>query len=427
MSETKADSVTIHIDKMLVALSSAPLRPSIFRVSDQLRSINQEAYDPQIIAIGPLHRGKHHLHNMEQHKVRFLKQLLQRRNESSVERYVIAMRDSVDEARKCYAKAIQLKQDEFVEMLLLDGCFVIEFLRKFQDTEFCDEDDMIFQYGHIQSHLLRDLVVFENQLPFFIIERLFNMTETESRDINYLMWPLLQNGIFQMPNLAEIPKAPHLLGIVHDIYCSSFAEILSRIDCGKETKNVANIGSAVELQEAGITFKKSETISLFHIEFKNKTMSIPVWEISDATESLFRNLIAYEYYLTGSHQKYVTDYVFFMHCLIHSPKDAKLLHRSGIISNFLGGDEMVYRVINQLGKNILISEKFSYSNIYHIVNHHCGRKRNRWMAKLRRNYFNSPWAFMSVLAAIAMLLLVVSQTTFAVLSYSHDLKTGSKF
>ncbi|KAL2541258.1 Plant protein of unknown function (DUF247) [Abeliophyllum distichum] len=146
-------------------------------------------------------------------------------------------------------------------------------------------------------------------------------------------------------------------------------------------------------------------------------MIIPVWEISDSTESLFRNMIAYEYYLTGSPQRYVTDYVFFMHCLVHSPEDAKLLRRSGIISNFLGADEMVYRVINQLGKNIIISEKFSYSNIFDIVNRHCGHTRNRWMATLRRDYFSSPWALISVLAAITLLVLAIIQTTFAILSY----------
>ncbi|KAL2486510.1 Plant protein of unknown function (DUF247) [Abeliophyllum distichum] len=149
-------------------------------------------------------------------------------------------------------------------------------------------------------------------------------------------------------------------------------------------------------------------------------MIIPVWEISDSTESLFRNMIAYEYYLTGSPQRYVTDYVFFMHCLVHSPEDAKLLCRSGIISNFLGADEMVYRVINQLGKNIIISDKFSYSNIFHNVNIHCGRTRNIWMATLRRDYFSSPWALISLLAAITLLVLTIIQTTFAILSYSKS-------
>ncbi|KAL2492336.1 Plant protein of unknown function (DUF247) [Abeliophyllum distichum] len=277
-----------------------------------------------------------------------------------------AMRHLEDRARKLYVEDIQLDEHEFVKMLLLDGCFIIEFLRKFQYKDYGD-DDPIFQYGHIQSHLLDDLMVFENQIPFFIIDSLFDMININTGDkINSLIWPLLQNCIFPVKDLPEVPETQHhLLGIVHDLQCSSFAKRLSHID----SMEMENINSAIELQEAGIAFEKSERHSFFYIEFKSKAMIIPVWEISDSTESLFRNMIAYEYYLTGSPQRYVTDYVFFMHCLVHFPEDAKLLRRSGIISNFLGADEMVYRVINQLGKNNIISEKF-YSNIFDIVNRH---------------------------------------------------------
>ncbi|CAA2998391.1 Hypothetical predicted protein [Olea europaea subsp. europaea] len=252
------------------------------------------------------------------------------------------------------------------------------------------------------------------------------MIKINDRDcINSLIWPLLQYGISPVQDLPEARiNGRHLLGIVHDIQCSSFAKKFSHLQSGN-TDNVENINSALELKEAGISFKKSEDKSSFHIEFNKKAMIIPEWEISDSTESLFRNLMAYEYYLTGSPQKYVTDYVFFMHCLVHSPEDAKLLRRCGIISNLLGSDEMVFHVIHELGKNIIISDEFSYSNIFNIVNRHCGHRRNRWTAILRRRYFNSPWALISVFAAITLLVLATIQATFAILSYCNDLKKGN--
>ncbi|KAL2541254.1 Plant protein of unknown function (DUF247) [Abeliophyllum distichum] len=349
MSETKADYVTISIDTMLNSLSSAPSNPSIFKVGDHLRSVNPKAYDPKIIAIGPFHHRKRHLQNMEQHKVRYLKLVLQRKDESSVARYITAIRRLEDRARKFYAEDIRLKDHEFVKMLLLDGCFIIEFLRKFRSKDYGD-DDPIFQYGRIQIHLLHDLMVFENQIPFFIIDSLFDMIKINTGDkINSLIWPLLQNSFFPAKDPPELPKTQHhLLGIVHDLQCSSFAERLSDID-SMETKN---INSAIELQEAGIAFEKSKSESFFDIEFKSKAMIIPEWEINDETEPLFRNMIAYEYYLTGSPQRYVTDYVFFMYSLVHSPEDAKLLRHSGIISNFLGADEMVYRPMEWTDGNI---------------------------------------------------------------------------
>ncbi|CAA3008938.1 Hypothetical predicted protein, partial [Olea europaea subsp. europaea] len=51
--------------------------------------------------------------------------------------------------------------------------------------------------------------------------------------------------------------------------------------------NVENTRSAVELENAGISFQKSEDDILFHIEFGNNAMEIQEWEISDSIESLF--------------------------------------------------------------------------------------------------------------------------------------------
>ncbi|CAI9774645.1 unnamed protein product [Fraxinus pennsylvanica] len=425
MSERRADSVTDKINKMINNFSSTPSKPSMFRVVDNLRRINPEAYDPQIIAIGPFHRSKPNLQNMEQHKVRYLKQFLERRTDStqpSVERYVTSIRQVRDEAKNCYAADIQLDEGEFVEMLILDGCFIIEFLYMSIHRDSWNEDDHpIFQYDHIESQLLNDLTVFENQIPFFIIERLFNEIEINDLDnINSLISPLLRNSIFPLQALPVVPNnAHHLLGIVHYNLSSSF-----EMDSGNSGE-ILNINSAVELKEAGISFKKSEDNSFFDIKFENKAMIIQEWEISDSTESLFRNLIAYEYYIERRPQKNVTDYVFFMHCLVRSPEDAKLLRQYGIINHILGSDEMVYNVINKLGKYVMTSSQFSYSNIVKRVNEHCGHKRNRWLAILRRNYFNTPWALISVIAAIALLVLTIIQAAFAILSYRPDHKNES--
>ncbi|CAA2999338.1 Hypothetical predicted protein [Olea europaea subsp. europaea] len=432
MSEAGADTVTVDIDDML-SLSSPPSKPSLFRVGDHLRSINPEnlritipdAYEPELIAIGPFHIHKRHLQKMQQHKFRYLYLLLQRTGESSVERYVTTVRQLEDRARKYYAEDINLDKNEFVKMLILDGCFIIEFLYMFQDKKCRDEDDYIFQYEHITKQLLHDLMVFENQIPFFIVDSLFKMIKRNNGDnIESLIYNLLQNSIFplewkDLPNVTI--NGPHLLGIVHDLQCSSFATILSQVNTGSPV-NMVNIHSAVELEKTGVSFEESESNVLFHIVFENKAMKIPKWEISDSTESLFRNLIAYEHYYTGSSQKYVTEYVFFMHCLVRSPEDAAVLERSKIISNLLGSYEMVHRVINLLGKNIIISGRSPYFRIFSDVSDHCAKIRNTWIATLKREYFNSPWTAISVFAAIILLGLTIIQTACSILSlpqWSH--------
>ncbi|KAI3460543.1 hypothetical protein Pfo_017206 [Paulownia fortunei] len=423
MSEGR-DNVIVRIESMVNHLPSfTQSKPIIFKVDDQLRQVNERDYEPEILAIGPIHHGKDHVKDMEQHKVRYLRQLLQRRDELSIEKCVVGVRELEEKARRCYAKSIQLDQDEFVEMLLLDGCFVIELIRKYCFDELRDKNDLIFQFDQTLSQLRHDVMLFENQLPFFVLNQLFDMTKMEDPEdnIHYLvllfvddMFPWLD--VSKVDSNYDIHNADHLLGLVYQS-CFSFSTKYFIENEGHKENNLVNVNSASELKEAGIRLKGSKGTTLLDVTFVDGVMKLPQLNVSDKTESLLRNLIAYEQCLSNNHPKYVTDYAFFMHCLVNSTKDIEILRRNGIVSNLLGGDEMIYRMFNRLGKNVLRSSDFCYSDVFDSVNKHCSLRHKKWMAKLKRNYFNSPWALVSFLAAAILLLLTFTQTLFSVLSY----------
>ncbi|KAG6781507.1 hypothetical protein POTOM_014417 [Populus tomentosa] len=180
------------------------------------------------------------------------------------------------------------------------------------------------------------------------------------------------------------------------------------------------IRNAKELKEAGIKFKKREGSSrLFDVVFlENGTIEIPCLKIYDKTESLFRNLVAYEQCSRRKHL-YVTNYTTLMDCLINTQEDVQILRHSGIIENGLGDDGMVCSLFNNLCKNVILSQRrhFCYNKVFDGVKEHYNRKRNVWMAKLKHDYFNSPWALLSFLAAVALLLFTLVQTVFTVMSY----------
>ncbi|KAK4405776.1 hypothetical protein Sango_0584100 [Sesamum angolense] len=153
-----------------------------------------------------------------------------------------------------------------------------------------------------------------------------------------------------------------------------------------------NINSISGLREAGIKFKRAkDDDNLMDIKFVNGVLRIPQLIIYDETESQLMNLIAYEQYMSDGERRYFSDYTFFMHCLINTSNDVELLRSCGIIENCLG-----------MTKN---------------VNRHCQRRGKRWKANLHRNYFNSPWTIISFLAAVALLVLTLTQTTYTVLTY----------
>ncbi|XP_027183374.1 UPF0481 protein At3g47200-like [Coffea eugenioides] len=131
MSEHKG--VITSIDQKLFGLSNSFDKQRIFRVHHKLRSQNEVAYEPQMFSIGPYHHGKENLVKAQTYKLWYLKELLLRRGESSTERYINALKALEEGARSWYAEEdmIGLGSDEFVEMMLLDGFFIIELLRKY--------------------------------------------------------------------------------------------------------------------------------------------------------------------------------------------------------------------------------------------------------------------------------------------------------
>ncbi|XP_040996201.1 uncharacterized protein LOC121242367 [Juglans microcarpa x Juglans regia] len=176
-----------------------------------------------------------------------------------------------------------------------------------------------------------------------------------------------------------------------------------------------NIHGATELAEAGIKFKKAKKSNLFSIKFNNGLMEISPLSIEDHTETYLRNLIADEQYChPPCNVNYVTNYVCFMDDLINTPKDVKLLRHRGIIHNNLGDDEIISTMVNKLGHYVSFSTNI-YARTIMDVNMHCRRRRNVWMAKLRRDYFNSPWASVSFLVAFLLLALTITQTIFSII------------
>ncbi|KAB8726144.1 hypothetical protein FH972_026417 [Carpinus fangiana] len=379
-----------------------------------------KAYQPELLAIGPYHRGKDDLKQMEDHKLLYLQQLLQRKNESSVERYIKAMRELEERARRCYAEPISLSTNEFVEMMLLDGCFLIELFRKFEKKDLRGECDPIFQLRWMLYSLVHDVLLYENQLPLFVLTKLMEMTQVPNQQDKHsiLIFTHFSASCIlprrgQTESIDEsLQNIEHLLALAHKYVAPPYEQI----DRGENVVEWNSIPSATKLQEAGVKLRKLEGVNLFDIKFNNGVMEIPPLNIEDRSESLFRNLIAYEEYSRSNHHNYVTDYVSVMDYLINSPKDVELLRQRGIIENWLGDDEAVSTMFNKLGDCVGVSN-LCYAQIFRDVNKHCRRRQNVWVAKLRHNYFNSPWALISVLAAAFLLMLALTQTIFSVLSY----------
>ncbi|KAK9280960.1 hypothetical protein L1049_003851 [Liquidambar formosana] len=144
--------------------------------------VNLEAYAPKLVSIGPYYHRNHNLRAMDQHKLWYLRSLLGRKKDNTtLERYISGLNKLQIEARSCYADSISLNEDEFVEMMLLDGCFIIEFVRNGYLKYVCSEaiDDPIFKANGMEYQIRRDIMLLENQLPHFVLSKLYDMTKDQ--------------------------------------------------------------------------------------------------------------------------------------------------------------------------------------------------------------------------------------------------------
>ncbi|CAL8105292.1 unnamed protein product [Prunus armeniaca] len=151
----------------------------IYKVPKRLRCVNEKAYTPQVVSIVPLHHGKKALKAMEEEKRRYLQRFLDRTNVSLkdfiLKEYIKKIRDKEEQLRSCYSETIKFSSDKFVRIILVDAAFIIELLlRDCGLVASGHKDDRIFNKPRMLLDLLPDLQLLENQLPFFILEDLFD-------------------------------------------------------------------------------------------------------------------------------------------------------------------------------------------------------------------------------------------------------------
>ncbi|XP_024028458.1 UPF0481 protein At3g47200-like [Morus notabilis] len=114
---------------------------------------------------------------MEEDKMLYLKSFLDR-TKINLEQYVEFVKKREQKVRSHYSETFErIDSNQFVEMILVDAAFVIELLcRNFCRKEI-DKDDHIFHKPLKLSDIRYDMMLLENQLPFFIFEDLFPLTK----------------------------------------------------------------------------------------------------------------------------------------------------------------------------------------------------------------------------------------------------------
>ncbi|KAI9181468.1 hypothetical protein LWI28_015287 [Acer negundo] len=402
----------------------------IFRVPRSLMEINQKAYHPLIVSIGPYHHGAEHLTMIEEHKRRFVRSLLDRTGNTwrnNLDRCFGAVVLLETEIRECYSETNRFGSSQLIEMMVVDGCFIIELVWELLNKPTRDPDDPIFKMDWILPFVMRDLLKLENQIPYFVLEKLFEISVPNPRDT-------LQNLILRFFSFSlEKPgsvranerkfEGKHLLDLVR----KSFQPQSSRSQTESEKSNKHLIQPAKKLDRAGIKFetRNRQNICFLDVKFSNGVFKIPPLRMDDFITCFILNCVAFEQ-CYGYCEKFVTDYATLMGCLINNQNDASFLSDHKIIENYYGTDEEVTRFFEKVCKDVAfdLEKSYLYKLIEDVNQYYWNDWHVRW-ASFKHTYFDTPWSFMSALAALILLVLTMIQAFMAYYAYVHPPKQSS--
>lgn len=169
-----------------------------------------------------------------------------------------------------------------------------------------------------------------------------------------------------------------------------------------------------KLLQLGVQFERGESSEMMDVQFENGIMRIPPIMILDNAESLIRNLIAYEQCNVTFRDK-ITSYAILLNNLIKSGGDLDYLCQKGIVTCYLSCEE-VCSFFRRLYSDADVVY-YTYAKLSRDVNSYCRARWPQWRATLLRDYFNSPWSILPLVAAILFLFLNFLQALYSILSF----------
>ncbi|KAK9987231.1 hypothetical protein SO802_032182 [Lithocarpus litseifolius] len=429
-------------------------------------------YEPKVVSLGPIHHGNLNYQLGENYKLLLTYEFVEGSGKNMEDLYNM-IKEKIYELRTCFEEEVTKAYDDeaLTSILFVDGCAILQYIycvtnKKFKELNI-KTDSVAFGQ--------QDLFLLENQLPYRLLTWLMSSSlkkkelsksiETyidshvnvpEDQQSNWQSWRLRQRSKPQQAQSAkeeshdevkpqeaqsakeeshdeEKPQAHtisvatepvHLLdhlrtrmlhgqGYIHDGKVSKINQNIQNVqEYWQSYRNVQ------ELKTAGIHLKRGKNCYLSKIKFTKQflfrgQLHLPPIVVDDSTRPKFLNLIAYERCLDFENDFGVTSYVSFLDSLIDEANDVKMLRKAQILHNFLGSDEEVAKLFNEIGTDLVPNIEI-YRDVRSQIQKHYRSKWMTWIAQVFHDHFSSPWTFIAFFGALLALALTITQTWYAV-------------
>ncbi|XP_034704246.1 putative UPF0481 protein At3g02645 [Vitis riparia] len=166
------------LDEELEDNSEVPV--CIFNVPKTLMATKPDCYVPQEVALGPYHRWRPELYEMERYKLAAAKRIQKHLQSLKFHSLVDQLTKHEPRNRACYHKFLEFNGETLAWMMAIDASFLLEFLQVYA----MKEGRMLTRVSSRMSHLvdyagtksahnaiLRDMVMLENQIPLLVLRQ----------------------------------------------------------------------------------------------------------------------------------------------------------------------------------------------------------------------------------------------------------------
>ncbi|KAF3617858.1 putative protein-like [Capsicum annuum] len=408
-----------------------------------IKELYHKFFGPRVVSIGPHFHKLPHVKPMENFKRKAVRELAERvKNDVSIEQVYASVEEHLLKTRKCYSPQFEQTSDPmWCQMMFLDACFIIEFI--------CNDNiitsgrrSWLNMKKHDRDLVRHDLLLYDNQLPFQVIDALARAFRCDEFTLHlltrrFLQMPLLNISSAPTPTYLDYIKgvpclqhqqgeaqAPvHLLQYYRDLWISVlFGDDAEEEDNNNNKEEEDHLAvfppfTATELKKAGIRCICASDLST-GIRFESSILSgmlfLPKLTIDEWTVKLFSNLVAYEYACSLQNISLgILSYLNFMCMLINGEEDLKELRARGVIQiNIVAGDDQLIGFLRNIAQPTE-SNPQAIRNVKRQISTYFRSKRFSLVvacAEMKQRYFSGPWSFLVFLAVIFTVGMTVIQT-----------------
>ncbi|KAF7141824.1 hypothetical protein RHSIM_Rhsim06G0157000 [Rhododendron simsii] len=433
-------------NELAAKLYSGTSDTAIFRFPRTFREGNEKYYKPRTMAIGPFHAQATDLNRVQTKMINFFCVMGQIGGEGVMKVLIAELERLELSARACYDPdqvVTKMKSYEFSKIMILDGCSV--FLVIVQGSS--KESSVVMpalgsSHGSVYD-LPLDYVKLENQVPFFILESIYEKYKQANRNatsslseyaLSFLRMTILKEHKLRAPEPGQ--RINHLLHLAKMALfplprpdsASTMATVVSmgpdKPSWSSSSSSLTETRSASELKAYGVNFqtpKVGNNAYLQDIRFlENGVLEIPKLVYNEITAPLFLNFLAYEVSYHNMEEHAVISYIWFMDSLIRDVKDVEVLVQSGVLQARITDAKDIVSLFNSLaGSLFIMPESYHFEHIHRQLKRYCESGPRPLRAKWVYFYNHGRWDFLNT---ILLSFFTVTQTLFSILAYLIPLK-----